>query len=87
MASPARSRIQKINPAKTAPAKLSREGQILSELESFFGHHIKAMSPSQLRQFKRRSVEILEESRSRRESVATPSTHEKEQSSLKARAR
>jgi len=87
MASPARSRIQKMNSAKTTPTTLSREDQILGELESFFDHHIKAMSPSQLRQYKRRSTEILEESRNRRESVATLSTHEKEQSSLKVRAR
>jgi hypothetical protein len=87
MASPARSRIRKISSAKTAPAFPSREEQILNELESFFQRHIDAMSPSQLRQYKGRSAEILAESRSRRESVSTLSTRGKEQSSLKARAR
>jgi hypothetical protein len=85
MASPARSRVRNVGAAKAEPAPISREAEILKEFESFFGRHTSAMSPSQLRQYKKRSAEILEESRSRHASVSV-STHGKEQSSLKAHA-
>ena len=85
MASPARVRIRKTGTVKAKPVAVSREEEILKELESFFDRHIGAMTPSQLRQYKKRSVEILEESRSRHANVSV-STHEKEQSSVKAHA-
>jgi hypothetical protein len=85
MASQAQTRIRKTGSVKTKPAPLSREAEILKEFESFFDRHIGAMTPSQLRQYKKRSVEILDESRSRHASVSV-STHEKEQSSLKVHA-
>jgi len=85
MASPAQARIRKTGSVKTKPATISREEEILEEFESFFGRHIGAMTSSQLRRYKKRSAEILEESRSRHASVSV-STRGKEQSSLKAHA-
>jgi hypothetical protein len=85
MASPARSRIRKVSADKTTPTPISREAEILKEFESFFNRHVSSMSPSQLRQYKKRSAEIMEESRSRHASVSV-STRGKEQSSLKAHA-
>ena len=85
MASPARVRIGKTGSANAKPVPVSREEEILQEFESFFDRHISAMTPSQLRQYKKRSAEILEESKSRHVSVPA-SAREKERSSLKAHA-
>lgn len=85
MASPARARIRKTGSVKTKPTAISREEEILSEFESFFDRRIRAMSPSQLRQYKKRSAAILEESRSRRVNESV-SVRGKVESSLKAHA-
>ena len=85
MASPAQVHIRKIGSVKTKPATNSREEEILKEFESFFGRHIGAMNSSQLRRYKKRSAEILAESRSRRASESVLA-HEKAESSLKAHA-
>jgi hypothetical protein len=83
MASPARARVRKIGSAEVMPTRVSREEEILKEFESFFKHHISAMTPSQRERYKKRSAQILEESMNRRASGAA-STRGKEQSSLKA---
>lgn len=84
MATVVQPRNQAKRPPKSKGADSSRELEILKEFESFFGRHISAMTPGQLREYEARVEKIVQEAKI--ESSESVSTHETEQSSLKVRS-